>query len=83
MSLELPPLVRSGVFYFYFYFYVSQGACFCCFFRPSSKVGNSRLHSTQFDYLSFCGMGKKSARVSGFRWYAIAAVFINVGSLRV
>jgi len=44
MSLELPPLVRA------------EQLCFCCVLGPFSKVGNSRLHSTPADYLSFYGM---------------------------
>ena len=64
MSLQLPPLARSGIFLF---FYVSQGAeqlCFCRVLRPFSKVGNSRLHSTPTDYLSFYGTALEYGEVS-------------------
>ena len=33
----------------------AEQLCFCCVLHPFSKVGNSRLHSTPTDYLSFYG----------------------------
>ena len=57
MSLELPLLVRSGVF---FVFFVEREGPehlpFRSGFRPFAKVGNSQLHSTWFDYLKSCGI---------------------------
>ena len=56
MSLKFPPLVRSGVFFFVFLsFKGAEQLCFCCVFLPYSKVGNSRIHSTRSDDLSFYG----------------------------
>jgi len=56
MSLELPPLVRSGVFLFFYASFEGQGSSFfAVFFAPYSKVGNSQLlvHSTRFCCLRF------------------------------
>jgi len=55
MSLELPPLVRSDVFFIFMSLKGAEQLSFCCVLRPFSKVGNSRLHSTPTDYLSFYG----------------------------
>jgi len=33
----------------------AEQLCFCCVLHPFTKVGNSRLHSTPTDYLSFYG----------------------------
>ena len=57
MSLELPPLV--------FFFLTPRGAeqlLFCRDFHPFSEVGNSRLHSTLFNYSRFYGIleGRKT-----------------------
>jgi len=56
MSLGLPPLVRSGVFFVFFN--ISRGGAeqslFCCVFRSFPKVGNSRL-KTRFHCLSLYG----------------------------
>ena len=54
MSLELPPLVRSSVLYVFFI--LSGGRLRGSFLSPLSKVGNSRLHSIWFCYLSFYGI---------------------------
>src|SRR5947209_6996956 len=58
MSLELPPLVRSGLVIFLFFVSLSQvprSWSFYSVFHPLSKVGNSRLHQTCFDYFGFYG----------------------------
>jgi len=58
MSLELPPLVRSSIFCFFIAFGGKEAKklLFCYLFRFYSKVGNSQLQSTRFDYLSFYGI---------------------------
>jgi len=48
MSLELPSLGRSSVFFLW----LSEGLCFS---PPYCKAGNYQLHSTRFYYLSFYG----------------------------
>ena len=61
MSLELPPLVRSGNFFFFFFFFfcfsmTPEQLTFCCVFRPFSRVGNFRRHSTWAVCWSFYGI---------------------------
>jgi len=51
MSLDFPPLVRSGVFCPQ----MSPGPLPRSVFPPFSKVGNSELHSTSLVYFSFYG----------------------------
>ena len=63
MSLELPPLLRSGIIFIFFMFLKgAEQLCFCFVLHPFSKVGNSRLHSTPTDYLSFYGRGRVPGR---------------------
>ena len=59
MSLELPPLVRFGVFLFFMTLRQAERLCFCCIFLTFSQVGNTRLQSTRFYYLSFYGRGRE------------------------
>lgn len=57
MSLDLPPLVRSGAFFPFSVCWGDLSSSFCGGFRPSSKVGNSQLHSIGFYYLRSYGRG--------------------------
>ena len=52
-TLDLPLLVRSGVF---FLFFCLVRADFWCVFRPFSRGGNFGLHSTWADYSSSYGI---------------------------
>jgi len=73
MSLELPPLVRSGIFCFFMFLKGTEQLCFCCVLHPFSKVGNSRLHSTPTDYLEFLRylLQARSDRERGFGKYMV------------
>ena len=72
MSLELPPLV------FFLFFLTPRGAeqlLFCHDFHPFSEVGNSRLHSTLFNYSRFYGIleGRKTPLQQEFCHYVFFA----------
>ena len=71
MSLELPPLVRSGVFFFFFSMSLRgpEELTFCCVFRPFSRVGNFRRHSTWADCWSFYGMLDGLDPGSAWAWF--------------
>ena len=59
VSLELPPLVRFGVFFYFLFFYVSRrglsSSPSAMFFAPFSRAGGFRRHSTWADCWSFYG----------------------------
>ena len=64
MSLELLPRVRSGVFCVFLSLRGAEQLFFCGVFHPNSRVGNSRLHSTRFNYLGFYGIWEALVRQS-------------------
>ena len=54
MSLELLPLLWSGVFFIFFMaFRGVERLVFCCVFRSYYKIENSQPHSARFYHLSF------------------------------
>jgi len=65
MSLDLPSLVRPGVFLL-LSFRAAEKLFSPVFFAPFSKVGNSELYSTSSAYPSFHGT---SIRLMGLNLY--------------
>jgi len=53
------PLSKVKKFLFFLLSEGGQEAVFLLFFLPRSREGNSGLHSTLFNYSSFCGMIQK------------------------
>ena len=55
MSLKLSPSVRFAVFWFFMSIGRAEHVFLSSVFHPYSRVGNSPLHSTRFNYLRFYG----------------------------